>query len=240
MAERICEAGENLEIWRVHLDETREQELNARYMPPEMMDRLSDNIRKEGRLESLPFCVKRGEVFEVVSGHHRLRAARSAGIMETLLLVDTRDLDRSQIVAKQLAHNAIDGEDDKEILKRLFAEMKRVDDILESFVDPKSLDFEAAAQPVDLSNVKLEFPFKTMTLTFLPEQMEKFDDLFKAIPKDAQVVGVAHVALFDRFREALLALGKVEDIRSIGAMLAYMVEITEGYVAERTKEQEAA
>ena len=37
---RICEAGPNLEVWRVNNTVVLEQDKNARVMPPEMMSRL--------------------------------------------------------------------------------------------------------------------------------------------------------------------------------------------------------
>lgn len=108
MAEFIAHAGDNLELWRCHIDEIREQDRNARTMAPEMMERLSLTIKREKRLESIPFTVKRDGWFELISGHHRVRGCRAAGVETIIVLADTRDLDRSQIVAKQLAHNAID------------------------------------------------------------------------------------------------------------------------------------
>ena len=88
-ATRLAEAGDNLEIWRVPYTAIREQDLNARVMPPEMLERLTETIRRENRLESLPFGVLREKHIELISGHHRLRAAVSAGVTEIVMLVDT-------------------------------------------------------------------------------------------------------------------------------------------------------
>ena len=70
----------------------------------EMLEALSKNIAKEKRLESLPFVVKRikGEsvVFELISGHHRVRASRMAGVNYIYVLADTRDLNRSKTEVK--------------------------------------------------------------------------------------------------------------------------------------------
>ena len=89
---------------------------------------LADTIRKEQRLESLPLTVKRKNFFEVMSGHHRTRAVRMAGLTELYVLADTRNLTRSQVVAKQIAHNRIAGSDDRETLATLFKEISRIDD----------------------------------------------------------------------------------------------------------------
>lgn len=241
MGEFICEAGENLEIWRVKLDEITEQNVNARTMPPETLERLAENIKKEGRLESLPFCVKRGEnKFELLSGHHRTRAARMAEIEEMLVIADTRDLNRSQVVAKQLAHNSITGRDDRELLRTLYAEMADVNDLLESYIRPEDLQFENKEKPLDLTDVSLDLPWKTMSLVFLTEGMEKFDDVCAAISTDTDTVGVVSIDLFERFQKALTEVGKIEDIRLIGAIFARMLEIIEEFVKrEEEKKKES-
>lgn len=55
-----------------------------------------------------------------------------AGMQVVDLLVDESGLLRSEIVAKQLAHNRLVGFDDSETLQRLFALLATPDDILQS------------------------------------------------------------------------------------------------------------
>lgn len=236
MAEFVCQAGPNLEIWRVHVDEVREQDINARTMPPEMFDRLVSNIGKEGRLESIPLTVKRNGYFEMISGHHRLRAARSAGIQEILVLADTRDLDRSRVVAKQLAHNAIEGVDDQEVLKRLLEEITRVDDLLESYVDPDSLK-GIKPESVNLDEIILDLDSVVFTFSFLPSKFEKFEELAKLIPENSDVIGVCHKDIFETFKTALIKLGRTENIKSVGAMIARMTEVTLDYLQNKENQQ---
>jgi hypothetical protein len=78
--EILCEAGDNLVMVRVNRTEVREQEVNARFQPPEMLERLAATIRSEPRLESVPFGVMRDGYIEVISGHHRIRGAVMAGV----------------------------------------------------------------------------------------------------------------------------------------------------------------
>src|SRR3990167_3081838 len=109
--EVLAVLGNGMEVWRVGVDDLQEQDKNARTMSPQAFQRLVANIKNGDRLESLPFCVLRpnGDI-EIVSGHHRTRAARAAGLNEVPVLIDTTTtLTRSQIVAKQLAHNSISG-----------------------------------------------------------------------------------------------------------------------------------
>ena len=139
MSESVLDLGGGLEIWRVGIDEPREQDENARSMTKPMFERLTATIGKDRRLESLPFCAYVNGAIQIVSGHHRVRASRSAGLDEIFVIVDTTGLTADQIRAKQLAHNAIAGEDNPELLKRIY---NRIDDVnarLESFIDPETL-----------------------------------------------------------------------------------------------------
>src|SRR5437667_8151464 len=113
---RILELGNGLELWKVPPSALREQDVNARSMPKAMFERLAQTIARDKRLESLPLCAKTERGLEIVSGHHRLRAATAAGVIELFALVDVTGLSRSQIAAKQLAHNSIEGEDNEQLL----------------------------------------------------------------------------------------------------------------------------
>jgi hypothetical protein len=132
--EYICDAGENMQLWRVNHTEVREQDLNAHVVSPETMERLQATIAKEGRLESVPFGVLRETYVELISGHHRIRSAVTAGILDFLVLCDTRDLPRQTIVAKQLAHNSIGGYEDQDMLNRLVKEITSPDLLLEAHI----------------------------------------------------------------------------------------------------------
>ena len=76
--EQIADMGSGLIIAKVPSVCIREQDINARIMKNEMQRQLTDNIRKRGQLESLPFCVlveDRNQI-EIISGHHRIRSER--------------------------------------------------------------------------------------------------------------------------------------------------------------------
>ena len=145
----MLDLGKGLWIARSHIDKIREQTLNARVMTKDMMERLAKNIKTHGNLESLPYCalVKKPKLHvEVISGHHRIRASRMANMLEIHYLLDTNNLTRDDIVARQLAHNSIQGFDDKEMLKKLFSNIKDSDIQLEAFIHPKDSEYEVGEQ----------------------------------------------------------------------------------------------
>ena len=232
--ERLCSAGENLEIWRVDHRYIREQDINARVMSPDMTDRLIENIRKEKRMESLPFGVAREGHIELVSGHHRIRAAVAAKVTEFPILVDLRDLSRSQVRAKQLAHNAINGMDDIETLTRIFAEIDNVDDRLESFVTLDATSTQQLDDTVRILNEEIAIEWPVLSFAFLPMQRDKFDivgeRLAKQVPKDSDHIWLLPDEVAQRFTDCLNNLSRAEDIRLNGNIIGRMVEIVEAHL----------
>ena len=98
----IYDMGSGLVIAKVQIDKVKEQDINARVMKNEMQDQLTANILKRGQLESQTFLVLKDGKLEIVSGHHRIKSARAAGLKEIVVIVDVSGLSRSQIAAKQL------------------------------------------------------------------------------------------------------------------------------------------
>ena len=78
--EVIYDMGSGLVIAKVPIDKLKEQDINARIMKNEMQDQLTANIAKRGQLESLPLLVNVDGVIEIISGHHRIKSARAAGL----------------------------------------------------------------------------------------------------------------------------------------------------------------
>jgi hypothetical protein len=95
--EKVLDLGQGLQLWKVPIAALREQDVNARSMSKPMFERLSQTIARDKRLESLPFCARTDKAIEIVSGHHRARAAIAAGLTEMFVMVDVTGLTRSQI-----------------------------------------------------------------------------------------------------------------------------------------------
>lgn len=242
---RLIEAGNNLEIWRVHHTLIREQDKNARVMPPEMLERLSENIRNEGRLESLPLGVLRGPAakpshVELMSGHHRTRAGVSAGITDFLVLVDTRDLSRDQVKAKQLAHNSINGADNLTMLNQIFSEIASVDARLEAFVQVDDAYLKRLDEAMKAVNEEVSIKWPVLSFAFLPVQKARFDTLVqrlaKQVPKDTDQVWLVPEDSANKFSDALNELGRKCDIRSTGNIFARMVDIAHEFLDKQEEE----
>lgn len=227
--EKLLDLGNGISIWKVHLDAVREQDKNARVMPLEKFERLTANIAKDKRLESLPLVtpiINQGgnSEFLTISGHHRLRAARSAGMEFVYVMSLDKELSHDQIRAKQLAHNSLSGYDDPIILQELYSEIEDINAKLESGIFDSDLNVEMPSIPAD--DLKFDFDYELLQILFLPKQKEEFEEILKLMETDAEIY-LADKADFERMKEQMIKISKNENIRNTSAIMAKMVDIVE-------------
>jgi len=226
--ERLVELEPGLAIWRIPIDCFREQEINARVMSPDKFERLVENIKENKRLESLPLVIRHEHpgspdvYFLIISGHHRIRAARKALVLNVHAIVIEEDLSKDKILAKQLAHNALQGQDDTSVLKQIYGAISDLNERIKSGITDQEL--EAIKESVKSDGVEYDIETEVMNLVFLPKGKEKFDNAISLLDKDAPVY-VADRELFDKFKKALQAVSKWEDIRNLSAIVLRMSEI---------------
>ena len=221
--EVIHDMGHGLVIARVDINTVKEQDINARIMKNEMQDQLTANIKKRGQLESLPFLALVDGKLEIVSGHHRIKSARAAGMKEVIAIIDVSGLTRSQIAAKQLAHNAISGFDDDSTLREIVKMIEDVDDMLESYIG-KDIMEEPLEQFEKMNAPAVQFDFKNIVFSFLPNQIKDMDALVKQLESScAEIVGVAPYEQCQAFVETLDKYQLFTDIRNIGAAVHAMI-----------------
>jgi hypothetical protein len=218
--------GPELFIRWVRVAELKEQDVNAQTMQPVMFDRLTENIRIRGQVESLPYCHQpNGEgPISIISGHHRTRAARAAGLVWIPVIVDTRVMRRSEVVAKQIAHNELNGTPDSDVLAQMIAMIDNVDDLLMTGLDKTKLP---TVEPDD-TNLQLphaDFDWRMVTLTFLPEQLDDFTQAVRTIESQAVLVGVAPISLFKPFAQAMMDYGRMADIKSMATVVSVLTDI---------------
>lgn len=236
MAEKMLDIGQGLEIWKVDVDELREQDINARAMSKPMFDRLTATIKNDARLEALPFCALTEKGLEIVSGHHRTRALRAAGLKDLYAIVDVTGLSRDKIKAKQLAHNSIQGEDNEQIVQQIYQSIQDADVKLEAFID-KDLDIEV--DKVKISDIIVDINYRTVLLTFLPTEKEYFEEIADEINKQYDGMYLAEKKQFGDFVNIINKIDEEYDIRSVTTALSKMTEITAEYLGKGVPKTEA-
>lgn len=247
------------EILRLPLRKLKLLEVNARFMRHETFQRLVDNIRRDGRLTSVPFAALSGFyseddeperdadgelVWEVLSGNHRVKAAIEAGIEEADVMVTRQPLSRQQRIAIQLSHNALVGEDDPATLKQLYEQLQDVDWRLYSGLDDKTLELLENVKIDSLAEANLDF--QTVTMTFLPDELERAKEAFAEAHKliAADEVWLARLADYERTLDALDYTGRSYNVSNIATALMLVLaiferhrtDLTEGFLDEVTGE----
>ena len=196
--ETVADMGSGLVIAKVKLTDFREQDINARIMKTEMQKQLTDNIKKRGQLESLPFCALIDGKIEIISGHHRIRSAKDSGVLtELFVILDTTGLRRSQVAAKQLAHNAISGFDDQSTLKEIAKMIDDVDDMLESYIGKD----------------------------IIGELMAELVKVLGSLSPD--MLGVADIDQHEEFIETITKYQQFANVKNTGAAIHAMIKATE-------------
>ena len=116
-------------VAKVGMSDIEGTKINANSMNPKDFDKLVHNIKETG-LSSMIACYKRQEdgKFVIISGNHRYRACLKLGYKDmNILFADEKDISEDEIIALQLSHNSLHGEDDRSILKKLMDEIKDID-----------------------------------------------------------------------------------------------------------------
>jgi len=227
LSEQVLPHG--LRLFYANVADLREQDINARSMTKQAMDQLILNVKRVGALESVPLCARVGEHIEIISGHHRVRAARDAGIQAILILL-YENLDASRLKAKQLAHNSITGVDDPELVKRIWDGILDVQARFEAFIDPRvfnDLPEVVAFKPVDID---LDRYGKRVTILFLTTQQADLDAALALLGKaDHDEVLLANMQHYEQWMQALRRVQKELDIKAVPTAIAQMAQIVLEY-----------
>ena len=234
-SEKLIELEKGLSIWKIGIDALREQDKNARYMSPQKFNRLQDTIKKDKRLESLPFVMPnpdRENEFLIISGAHRTRAARMAGRPYVYSLVDESNLKRDYMKSKQLAHNALQGQDDLQLLAEIYESIEDVQARIETVLSAD--DLLKDMQSIDIDELAWRFDTQHVSLLFTKKGFKDFETALVKIEKSDK----AFLADFEYFEELVKTARKVskrDDIRNMTGIIVKMCQIVNKYYEEKDK-----
>lgn len=224
--------GKGLFIVKGDIDDLREQDINAHTMPAQMFMQLADNIQDRGIMESLPYCALTENYIEIVSGHHRKRAAKAAGLQKIHYILDMSGLSREQIQSKQLSHNSLSGVDDPQILKRIYDQITSAEEKMRAFIDPVAMEIPHP-ETVPVTNIlATELDYRTVMFMFLPHQQKSFDKAVESISNEVDMLGVGDLDYFDEFKETVQKVKDIDLILSVGMIVAKMCEIVNEHYKE--------
>jgi hypothetical protein len=219
------QVGPNLFVVSVKASSLREQDINAQHLDPTKFARLVENIRLRGALESLPYCSQPNEEgpVSIISGHHRAAAAREAGLTEFPVLLDTSDMPRSLIRAKQIAHNQLSGTSDDDILRRMIAEIDSAEYLLLTGLDAELPEIDGTSPILNLPH--LDFDWREVSLLFLPEQLDRLNELNTRIHGTAALTGIAALTQFDSFSQAVVDYARQANVKNLAMAIDMLTRI---------------
>lgn len=231
---KLVDLGDGKSVYQIGLNLLREQDVNARIMDIDVFDRLTDNIKKYG-MESMPLVYKMtnpaGNLeFYIISGHHRIRAARAAMLKEIPCLVYEKELTQDEIISKQLSHNAINGFDDKQILSKLYNMISDIDYKIETGIkDAELLD---SLNNIKIDEINIDMDYQLVNILFLPRNFERFKEVLLKIEPEAELY-LADKVDWDKFKGICQDIAKREHIINMAAIMTKMIDILEEYYIKK-------
>ncbi len=152
---------------------------NARYMDQSTFRQLVENIKADNQLTSMPLCVREDGVLTVISGNHRVQAALVAEVETILVMVLKKQLTRQELVARQLSHNSLCGEDDMILLRSLWAELEDVEWQAYSGLDSNVI---GELESIEVLSVpEMRYDYETIQFSFLPEEKDRLLEVINEV-----------------------------------------------------------
>jgi hypothetical protein len=146
---------------------------NPNHMPQHMFSQLVKNLKADGCLTSAVLAIKEGDKYMVISGHHRVAAAKKAGIKDIpTLYFEENQITSSKRIALQISHNSLNGSSEKSALAELIREVEKND------IDYSGIRFELDINKIE--GYEPEVPtgegveLKHISICVRPETLDKF------------------------------------------------------------------
>nr|WP_232371796.1 ParB/RepB/Spo0J family partition protein [Leptospira ainazelensis] len=209
--------------------------VNARFMTPDQMNRLVENVKRDGFLSQLPFAVKIDEKYKIISGNHRVTASIKAKLPAILVLY-IEDIDSERELAIQLSHNSISGQDDLGILKTLYLQIKELDWKAYSGIDEQALLNYQIPELIPISESDIQL--NEIRLFYADLDLKRIDLTLEALEKkiiddkrDRVVLGD-----FERFVETMTEVKRRLNVKNHSVAFIKMIEICEEWIRENDNE----
>lgn len=220
-------------IERLPMRQLRHLENNARYMTAQQQQRLTENVKRDGGLTSLPLVWliqnQKGKpsedppVYEIISGNHRVMSAREAGLEEIDCIVIRNWISRERRVEIQLAHNAVSGQDDLSVLETLYEGLSLSGKEYSGLTD----DLFSGLKDLSLSGFNVDGPdYQEIVLSFLPEDAAQFEEMLERARKSQKAIFyAARLEDFNVMFDAIVRTKETMNIQNNAMAIAALAEL---------------
>jgi hypothetical protein len=174
--------------------------------------------------------LKPGGKYLILSGNHRVKAARKAGLKYVLLLY-VENITHEKQLAYQLSHNSLVGKDDANILSEIYREIQNLD--IKAFSGLNDLDF-IRLDDISLPSVnEKDITFVDVKYLFV---QSKADDIEKVISELSKLAVDDDTKLvfgcYEEYISQLSAIKKYCNIKSNTIAFIRMIEICREYLSK--------
>jgi len=205
-------------------------------MEKKTFDQLTNNIREDGFLASVPLCAEEDGNLVVLSGNHRVKGSVEAGVEDILVIVDKRDLSKSRKIAIQLSHNSLTGQDDEAILASLWGEIDSITEKLYAGLDSKLI--EKLENEKYMAFNPAQIPTKQMVFWFMPADLEYVEKVLEDM-MTGDATHVVDIHSHERLVDLIIKVKKGKNIKNSALALQKIIELAEAKLAEDKTEQES-
>lgn len=220
-------------ILKVNPRDLKLLEVNARFMKSDEFAKLVNNIKRDGCLTQLPFCCKdpkEPKKLLVLSGNHRVKASIVAGIDEIEVQVAVGELTKDEMIAIQISHNAISGQDDMAILKDLY---NAIDDIaMKDYcgLNDETLQLLEKISSDSIGSVGLQY--QMINLLFLPEEVREMKQILRELKRviEANPTLIANFKDYDVFMEVLSDVSKGALVKNTSLSFMTMMRLAASHI----------
>lgn len=206
---------------------------NARFMTRDEFNRLVANVRKDGRLTSLPLVYPHPDgTMEVLSGNHRTKAAIAADLEQIAVIRIDTALTADERLAVQLSHNSIAGHDDAHKLRELYDMIDDLDLREYSGLDDATLDLLTEVTVPPLATTSLDY--RTLSILMLPEQLEAAGAALEEASSmlRANETWVGRLADWDRLLDTLDCAARINGGKNQAIALAAILNFFRDHTAD--------
>lgn len=220
------------EIIKINPKEITLLELNARYMNNDDYSKLVNNIKRDGKLTTVPFCCYEldGQI-KVLSGNHRIMAAIDAGLQEVEVMICKTNLSEEQKIAIQLSHNSIVGKDDDDILKQLFNKIESFDYKEYSGLTDEFIEFcKTNEESLNIPSLQ----YQIINLMFLPSEIKELREFFS---RSEELVSkneflIASMNDYDAYSNLATDISKALCVKNPATVFLSIIELAQRHLDE--------
>jgi len=216
----------NISTELVNFRDIEESPINAQEMSVNDFNRLVDNLRRDGVLTTAPLLMRQAgkNKFMCISGHHRIRAAIKAKILQANCLI-MDEVDESTRTRIQLVHNDIHGEPNKEILSVMISKLNNFDVKMVDNDQIENLIIEA-------KEVNTNVPiFKYINICLLDSSRDRFVDMLNSMKNEDDVNYLIEKQEYEKIKD-LLTLAFEKGFKTAGQSIGVFMDIVDNHKDE--------